>query len=73
MEAHIFGAVDEFEDGGGGLVVVFIEGFDAEDAGVAAGAIQVAGADGGEEGVEVGERVLYGDGVVRLIGIRIMC
>ena len=62
VETHIFGAVDEFEDGGGGLVVVFVEGFDAEDAGVAAGAIQVAGADGGEEGVEVGEGVLYGTG-----------
>lgn len=59
MEAHVFGAIDEFEDGGGGLVVVFVEGFDAEDAGVAAWAVEVAGTDGGEEVVEVGEGVLY--------------
>ena len=59
MEAHVFGAVDEFEDGGGGLVVVFVEGFDAEDAGVAARAVEVASADGGEEVVEVVEGILW--------------
>ena len=54
MKAHVFGAVNQFEDGGGGLVVVFVEGLDAKDAGVTAWAVQVPGADGGEEGVEMG-------------------
>ena len=48
------GAVDEFEDRGGGLVVVAIEGFDVEDTGVAAGAVEVAVAEGAEEFGEVG-------------------
>jgi len=52
-EAHVAGAVDEFEDGGGGLVVVAVCGLDAEDAGVAAWAGEVAVAEGGEEGWEV--------------------
>ncbi len=37
------------------MVVVGVAGFDAQDAGVAAGAGEVAGAEGGEEGGEVGE------------------
>lgn len=52
-KTHVARAVDEFKDGGGGLVVVAVDGFDAEDAGVAAGAVEVAGAEGGEEGWEV--------------------
>ena len=40
------------------MVVVAVEGFDVEDAGVAAGAVEVAGAEGAEEFGEVGEGVL---------------
>ena len=54
-ESHVARAVDEFEDGGGGLVVVAVDGFDAEDAGVATRAVEVAIAEGGEEGGDVGE------------------
>lgn len=67
MKAHVFGAVNKFEDGGRGLVVVFVEGLDAKDAGIAAWAVQVPGADGGEEGVEVGKGVL-GPGVSKIPG-----
>jgi hypothetical protein len=40
-------AVNEFEDGGGCLV--FFDGFDAEDAGVATGTVQEAFTEGAEE------------------------
>jgi hypothetical protein len=46
-ESHVFGPVDKFEDGGGCLV--FLDGFDAEDAGVATGTVQEAFTEGAEE------------------------
>lgn len=58
MEAHVFGSVDELEDGGGSLVEVFVQGFDAEDAGVAARAVEVAFAEGREEFGEEAEGFL---------------
>lgn len=58
-ETHVFGPVDEFEDRRGGLV--FSEGFDAEDAGVAAWTEGVAFAEGAEEFGEDGGLFLLRD------------
>lgn len=58
MEPHVFRSVDELEDSGGGLIVMFIHWFDAEDAGVAARAVEVAVTEDGEETGEVLEGFL---------------
>lgn len=57
-KAHVARAVDELEDGAGGLVVVLVDGLDAEHARVAARAVLVALSQGCEEFREVRERVL---------------
>ncbi len=57
-ETHVAGAVDEFEDGGGCLVVVAVEGLDVQDAGVAAGTVEISFTEGAEEFGEVDEGVL---------------
>lgn len=54
-EADILGAVDQLQDGAGGLVVFL--GLDAEYPGVAAGALGVAFPEGAEE---LGEQVMGG-------------
>lgn len=59
-EPHVFGSVDELQDGAGGLVVVSVEGLDAQHARVAARAIEVALAEGGEDFGEVREWGLFG-------------
>lgn len=64
-EAHVARAVDELEDGAGGLVVVLVDGLDAEHACVAARAVEVALPQGREEFWEVQERALEGWGLAR--------
>ena len=60
-EAHIARSIDEFENGGGGLVFLFR--FDAQDASVPARSMEVAFADGSEKFWEELARSLNGEEV----------
>lgn len=58
MKAHVLGPVDELEDRRGRLVEVLVLRLDAQDARIAAGTVEVAGAERREELGEVSEGFL---------------